>query len=446
MHVLCGKTYVGSMHKVFPDVIRRYEAARKSKICFRCINSTHWSTHCKVVKPCNKCSGHHHTLLHRDVDQLNATSSETSVSLVSSFSRTTVILGTAIVHMRDHAGCMQPARALIDSASQISAMSTSCADRLGLKKKKWTAPLTGLSGVSIPTVQGSVDCFVTPRNADDSSFQLNAWVMPNIVTDMPSQNLPTYLKGKFSYLALADPHFDISAPIDMLLGADVFSRILDGKRVSIHASLPAAYGSIFGWIVIGTLSDKDYQSHSAVSLSVSLEDMVKRFWQVKEPDNAPITFTEDGQCESIYVTERRRDASGRFLVPLPFIPKHRIETFPGSRQIAVRRFQNLERKLQRDDVLNTAYVKFMSEYESLEHMSVATQPGVYFIPHHPVFKSNCPLSKIRVVFDASARSGSHLSLNQCLYPGPKLQLDIVDILVRFRVHQFALTADAKCIG
>jgi len=32
-------------------------------------------------------------------------------------------------------------------------------------------------------------------------------------------------------------------------------------------------------------------------------------------------------------------------------------------------------------------------------------------------------------------------LNQCLFTGPKLQQDIVDIMLRFRVHQFTFTAD-----
>jgi len=51
-------------------------------------------------------------------------------------------LGTALVHVRDRAGYMQPVRVLIDSASQISAMSVSRVERLGLKRKSWTASLT----------------------------------------------------------------------------------------------------------------------------------------------------------------------------------------------------------------------------------------------------------------------------------------------------------------
>jgi len=267
-------------------------------------------------------------------------------------------------------------------------MSVACVERLGLKRKSWTAPITGLSGVPIPAISGNVDCYVTPRYATDPSFSVNAWIMPNIVSDMPSHNLPKLLKDKFSHLALADPCFDRSSPIDMLLGADVFSRNMDGNRVSIDDSLPVAYGSVFGWVLMGKFSDQRNQDNSAVALSVSLEGLVQRFWQIEEPDEAPTTFTCDGHCESIYVSERTRDHRGRFLVPLPFIPKHRNELFPGSRNIAERRFQNLERKLLNDSVLYTANKNFMNEYEVLGHMSLTTEPGIYFIPHYPVFKPN----------------------------------------------------------
>lgn len=47
--------------------------------------------------------------------------------------------------------------------------------------------------------------------------------------------------------------------------------------------------------------------------------------------------------------------------------------------------------------------------------------------------------KLRVVFDASACGSSGPSLNSCSLPGPKLQQDVVDILMRFRVHCHVFT-------
>lgn len=49
--------------------------------------------------------------------------------------------------------------------------------------------------------------------------------------------------------------------------------------------------------------------------------------------------------------------------------------------------------------------------------------------------------KIRVVFDASAKSVTGVSLNECLYAGPKLQLDIVDVLTLFRTHKYVFSTN-----
>lgn len=155
---------------------------------------------------------------------------------------------------------------------------------------------------------------------------------------------------------------------------------------------------------------------------------------------APIDFTENGNCEEIYTTERTRDLSGRFVVPLPFRGPIAEENFPGARKNALRRFETLERKLKADPVLRDAYTSFMSEYMNLGYMSATSNTGAYFLPHHAVFNAE-PNSKIRFVFDASAQVVSGQSLNSQLFTGPKLQQDIVDVLLWFRVHEFTFTTD-----
>lgn len=66
--------------------------------------------------------------------------------------------------------------------------------------------------------------------------------------------------------------------------------------------------------------------------------------------------------------------------------------------------------------------------------------SVFYLPHHGVLKSDSTTTKLRVVFDASAKDLNGVSLNQTLLADPQLQPDIVVILLRFRV---GLTADVK---
>lgn len=83
----------------------------------------------------------------------------------------------------------------------------------------------------------------------------------------------------------------------------------------------------------------------------------------------------------------------------------------------------------------------MSTYQALGHMVPAPVPGKYFIPHHAVLKADGDVSKIRVVFDASSASSSGRSLNDVLCTGPKLQVDLRDMLLRCRMHRYILSAD-----
>jgi len=74
---------------------------------------------------------------------------------------------------------------------------------------------------------------------------------------------------------------------------------MDGRKVTVDSSLPAALSFVFGWILIGPMSHSVTHPYQAllVSLTVSLEGLVERFWQVEEPEEARVIFTDEGRCE-----------------------------------------------------------------------------------------------------------------------------------------------------
>ena len=67
---------------------------------------------------------------------------------------------------------------------------------------------------------------------------------------------------------------------------------------------------------------------------------------------------------------------------------------------------------------------------------------VHYLPHHGVIRDDKQTTKLRIVYDASAKEGGP-SLNDCLYAGPPFGQFIFDILVRFRLHQVAMVADIE---
>ena len=68
--------------------------------------------------------------------------------------------------------------------------------------------------------------------------------------------------------------------------------------------------------------------------------------------------------------------------------------------------------------------------------------GVHYLPHHAAVRKDKETTKLRIVYDALARS-SGASLNDCLHAGPKFEQKIFDILLRFRIYPIAFTADIE---
>ena len=58
-----------------------------------------------------------------------------------------------------------------------------------------------------------------------------------------------------------------------------------------------------------------------------------------------------------------------------------------------------------------------------------------------MLKEGSTTTKLRVVFDASAKTTTGFSPIDCLLVGPKLQDDLFNILVRFRFFNIDLSAD-----
>ena len=73
-----------------------------------------------------------------------------------------------------------------------------------------------------------------------------------------------------------------------------------------------------------------------------------------------------------------------------------------------------------------------------------SKPGqVHYLPHHSVIRFDKETTKVRAVFDASAKVKSNPSLNDYLDKRPQLTPLIFDILLRFRCYAIALTADIE---
>lgn len=276
---------------------------------------------------------------------------------------------------------------------------------------------------------------------------LSFLVLKNITYNIPVQSFEASAINIPSNLKLADPEFNMSAKIDVLIGADLFFNLLCVGQIRLGMGKPLLQKSVFGWIISGRLvHDKSSTAAQSFHLLASqdVQEQLEKFWHIEEVATASHYSKEESDCEQHFVDRVTRDCSGRFCVTLPL--KDNSSKLGNSLENAKSRFYSLEKKFAKNAVLKEEYSAFIQEYIDLGHMSKIeiqndSLNNICYLPHHGVINEGSTTTKLRVVFDASSKTSSNFSLNDVLMVGPCIQDDLFDILIRFRQHSVVLTAD-----
>ncbi|GFT02234.1 DUF1758 domain-containing protein [Trichonephila clavipes] len=222
--------------------------------------------------------------------------------------------------------------------------------------------------------------------------------------------------------------------------------MLKGQSLSFGDNKPFAVRSDLGWIVAGNVPSEEMFSSIAVnSIQVVTDELVSNFWKLDSVPEANLLTSEERACEDHFLDTHVRNEDGRYVVRLPF---HSSPSKLGdSRESAIRRFKSLEHSLIKKPAIYSQYRDFMQEYLTLGHMELVPKNDyakreAYYLPHHAVLRDSST-TKLRVVFDASAKSTSGYSLNDILMVGPRVQRDVYPILLSFRTFQIAVCADLE---
>lgn len=135
-------------------------------------------------------------------------------------------------------------------------------------------------------------------------------------------------------------------------------------------------------------------------------------------------FLEHDQ-QAVYAEFREQptwDLEGWYETSLPWKGNHPL--LPNNKAGSLRRLVNLRSRLQRMG-LTEEYGQIIEQQKSegiVEEANESPQEKEFYIPHKPVVRIGAESTKLRVVYDASARSNPQApSLNDCLYAGPPLQ-------------------------
>ncbi|XP_062534521.1 uncharacterized protein LOC134203654 [Armigeres subalbatus] len=275
-------------------------------------------------------------------------------------------------------------------------------------------------------------------------------VLPKVIANLPTTSINTERWVLPKGIELADPAFSRLREVDIVLGIEAFFEFFkSGRRITIGKNLPSLTDSVFGWVVCGgcSIPSESLQINCHFSTSKDLEKLMARFWSCEEVEFSDTCSLEEKKCEEIFQRGVQRNTEGRYIVPLPK-NEDVLPNLGESKDIAFRRLLGTERRLARDAHLREQYIAFMDDYLKLGHMrkvEEATEDKIKrcFLPHHPVVKEASTTTKVRVVFDASCKTSSGVSLNDVLLVGPVVQEDLRSIILRSRTKQVLLVSDVE---
>ncbi|XP_075162782.1 uncharacterized protein LOC142235415 [Haematobia irritans] len=319
------------------SVLERMNIVKRHQCCENCLSRRHVAANCPSAYDCGKCSRRHHTLLHRDISDSPRTTPvvsasvtrdtgvasvdtdqpSTSTGIVSGTSSRQVfhtsrienlLLGTAMVNIV-HQGITYPARALIDPASESSFITEGLRHRLGLSTSSTSATISGVNqSVSITSRELCSLCIGTPLD-ESLLLETTAYVLPNISGNLPFFSLHRDIVSSMPNLRLADPNLFVCCPVDLLLGADLYPKILlHGTRTNILGSL-LAQNTVFGWVVTGPIPSSNisvYTTTVDLPKENGLHETLLRFWELEELPRRPLLSDLDKFCEENYKTTTRR--------------------------------------------------------------------------------------------------------------------------------------------
>ena len=472
--VFCQEDHNSEYCMKTKDPIERKNILIKYGKCFNCLGTGHRSFTCRSKGMCKHCKGgkHHVAICNQtrlfkdriaaseDREPKQATDVELNPAAapfvgqnnaIDARLRQRVALQTAIAKVNE-ANCRK-VRVLFDSGSQRTFVTIRAAKCLGLepvRREEMKIKAFGMKEAETkereiyrlslsPVFKSSVQVVIEAVGVED-------------ISSIPSQRVESIKK---SYAHLKHVYFsdfsrtEESLEIDILIGSDFLWEFHEGEIIRGGLNEPVAVKTSLGWTLSGPLKGKKLELEVCSDVIVNLlseprkqeiDTEIHRLWDLDSIGIRETNEIHQDVIDDIIFTGKR------YSVGLPWKVGHR--PLPTNYQGSMVRLEGQIRKLKKiphvfgkyNDVIREQFqagiIEQVSELEQTD--------SCHYLPHHAVCREDAETTKVRVVYDASAKDHkTGVSLNDCLHAGPALTPLIFDILLRFRAGKVALVGDIE---
>ncbi|WP_253302409.1 DUF1759 domain-containing protein [Wolbachia endosymbiont of Psylliodes chrysocephala] len=425
----------------------------KKRGCFSCLKLNHTFRTCKSAMKCIICARKHHAIMCPDLqkkgnenkDRIVDKPDENVQSLQNTLTTTIseTLLQTLKVKLYAGKKC-KIVRILLDSASQRSYVTKKCAEEMNLLKLGEENIVQGVFGGA----QGeSKMCQLFSANIYklDKSFSINVSVLEqqricNYIPKLNDIKIIEYLKNKD--IILSDTSNN-DCEISLLIGADNIGKLLTGNIENIDDNLFAVETKL-GWTVMGQqYCINQNKCIASYFTGCSITDL----WNldvlgIKESAESKNKELLEVETLNYFRNTTVLNNENRYEIYLPWIQG--CPNICSNYNLAEKRlFSNTRRLITLKKF--TDYGKVFEEWEKLGIIEEVSEENVnenvHYLAHQAVIKESSNTTKIRPVFDGSAKDKNGNSLNDLLQKGPNLIELTIPLIIKFRIHKIGLTAD-----
>ncbi|KAH3693016.1 hypothetical protein DPMN_193353 [Dreissena polymorpha] len=338
--------------------------------------------------------------------------------------------------------------ALLDDGSTKTYINAEVAATLKLSGKVEKVKVNTLNNKSESFETMSVSLNIESLNGQEN-IEIEASVLDNVTGSLQTidwnkqTSVWPHLKG------IHFPNIKENSKVDMLIGLD--QARLHSSLYEVHGKPgePIARLTPLGWTCVGPVQQVSNHTNMFSTYFVKcdqLDELVKGFWEIDNygQQKQSNSFSIEDQKVIKQTEETMIVNNDHYEVNIPW--RKNPAELPNNRKMAERRLKLVKQKIEKDPFVAETYNRTIEKYVEKGYLRKVSESEAqdklnkWYLPHFPVVKPERETTKVRIVFDASAKYQG-VSLNDTINTGPKLQNELFDVLLRFRKHDIALVCD-----
>jgi hypothetical protein len=346
------------------------------------------------------------------------------------------------------------ARVLVDTASTESYIRRAVADDLQLEGPQRERTLHGIAGQTSVVSSTRVKFLLRNTSGQTKPIEISCFTMDKICDPLsgcdidPRRFFPSIDPCMFAENFPADCfEIDVLLGIEYLHLIDFHCKVSANNCNSHNGKGLMAFSSPIGFLIGGPLKTDKRDEHSSSYLTIENFWNLESLGLVDSPthDNEDDRYVRDHFSRNITFCPEEN----RYVVRFCF--RKTKDMLKSNYDIALRRLQSTERRLAKDAERAAVFgeqVRELLRRDWVEEVDVQSSnvlpekaTGTFYLPTSIVERPDAESTKNRLVFDGSCRTVDGMRVNDVLFPGPKTQSDILNILLGLRMHRVVLKAD-----